>query len=277
VTESTAQRAPLRFSLTVSRGLRESGAIALAVLALVICVALLSFDPSDPGFSTTGHGAQIHNRVGPIGAWIANALYFLFGRPAYLVPVLFGVAAGRLMRANTDKTHSSRLNLAIRIAGFVIVLVASCSLADLHWDPGVLPQSAGGIVGSAAGDSLAAGLKLLGATLLLLAAWMAGVAVAFGVSWLTIMDRMGAWTWAGVNWARERWFANREVKAGRSAKLERQEAKQAERQRTPVRITPRIIEPPAPAAPKSARREGAAGAALRPASGHGVAAAGHAG
>ena len=118
MTESTAQRAPLRFSLTVSRGLRESGAIALAVLALVICVALLSFDPRDPGFSTTGQGigagAQIHNRVGPIGAWLANALYFLFGRPAYLLPAIFGVAAWRLAHSSNDQTKTSRLNLAIR-------------------------------------------------------------------------------------------------------------------------------------------------------------------
>jgi S-DNA-T family DNA segregation ATPase FtsK/SpoIIIE len=255
VTESTAQRAPLRFSLAVSRGLRESGAIALGVLALVICVALLSFDPRDPGFSTTGQGAEIHNRVGPVGAWVANALYFLFGRPAYLLPVMFGVAAWRLTRTRNDKTQASRLNLAIRVAGFVIVLVASCALADLHWNAGSLPQSAGGVVGSAAGDSLAQGLKLLGATLLLLAAWMAGVAVAFGVSWFTVMDRVGAWTWELVNWARERSFSKRTVQAGRSSKLERQEALQAERQRTPVRVAPRIIEPPAPAPPKSERAQ----------------------
>jgi DNA segregation ATPase FtsK/SpoIIIE-like protein len=97
VTESTAPRASLRFSLTVTRGLRESGAIALAVLALVVCVALLSFDPRDAAFSTTeDHSGQIHNRVGPVGAWLANALYFLFGRPAYLLPAMFGVAAWRL-------------------------------------------------------------------------------------------------------------------------------------------------------------------------------------
>ena len=64
--ESTAQsRAPLRFSAAVARGLRESAAIALAVLALVLLVALLSFDARDPGFSSTGEGAAVHNRVGP--------------------------------------------------------------------------------------------------------------------------------------------------------------------------------------------------------------------
>jgi len=55
VAESTAQsRAPLRFSTSVARGLREGAAIALAVLALVLLVALLSFDINDNGFTTKG-------------------------------------------------------------------------------------------------------------------------------------------------------------------------------------------------------------------------------
>jgi hypothetical protein len=55
VAESTAQsRAPLRFSAAVARGLREGAAIALAVVALVLLVALLSFDARDNGFTTRG-------------------------------------------------------------------------------------------------------------------------------------------------------------------------------------------------------------------------------
>jgi DNA segregation ATPase FtsK/SpoIIIE, S-DNA-T family len=253
--ESTAQnRISLRISAAVARGLRESGAIVLAILALVLCVALLSFDPSDPGFSSTGAGSPVHNRIGPVGAWLADALFFLFGRPAYLLPVILAVAAGHVMRVPTEAGRSSRLNLAVRIAGFLLVLVASCSLAALHWNPGALPQGAGGVVGSAAGGALASGLKLLGGTLLLLAAWLAGAAVAFGVSWFAVMDRVGAWTWDGLRWMRERLFTAREMKTGRSAKLERKEALQAEHRRAAPRIAPRI-EAPAPSSPKSERAE----------------------
>jgi DNA segregation ATPase FtsK/SpoIIIE, S-DNA-T family len=244
----------MRFSAVVARGLREGAAIALVVLSLVLLVALLSFDANDPGFHSTGEGALIHNRVGPVGAWIASLLLFLFGRPAYLLPVILGLAASRLMLARAPAEYSSRLNLAIRVAGFVILLVASCSLAGLHWNPGSLPLGAGGVVGAAAGNGLASGLDLLGATLLLLAAWMAGAAVAFGVSWFTVMDRLGAWTWASARWVRERWFTRREVNAGRSAKLERKEAMQAEHRRSAPRIAP-SISAPAPAAPRSERVE----------------------
>ena len=106
--ESTAQsRAPLRFSSAVARGLREGAAIALAVLALVLLVALLSFDAHDPGFASTGEGPAVHNRVGPIGAWLAGALLFLLGRPAFLLPVMLGVAASA-WRARAPAASSTR-------------------------------------------------------------------------------------------------------------------------------------------------------------------------
>jgi S-DNA-T family DNA segregation ATPase FtsK/SpoIIIE len=255
VAESTAQsRAPLRFSAAVARGLREGAAIALAVLSLVLLVALLSFDARDPGFSFTGEGAAIHNRVGPIGAWLADVLLFLFGRPAYLLPLMLGVAASRLARARSGAEQHSRLNVAIRSAGFLVVLVASCALAALHWNPGSLPQGAGGIVGKAAGGSLSSGLNLLGATLLLLAAWMGGLSLAFGVSWLTIMDRLGAWTWGSIGWARSRWWTARDVAQGRERKQARKDAAISEQRKSPVRIPPRIDTAPAPVA-KSERVE----------------------
>jgi DNA segregation ATPase FtsK/SpoIIIE, S-DNA-T family len=107
VAESTAQsRAPLRFSTSVARGLREGAAIALAVLALVLLVALLSFDINDNGFTTKGASLVLHNRVGPIGAWLSGALLFLFGRPAYLLPVMLGIAGWRLARVRSaDEQH----------------------------------------------------------------------------------------------------------------------------------------------------------------------------
>ena len=253
--EPAAQgEAPWRVSAALARGLRESGAIALVVLALVLCMALLSFDPHDPGFSFTGAGTGVHNRVGPVGAWFADALYWMFGRPAYLLPVMLGFGGWRLMRRRTEREPSSHLNTAVRVAGFLALMVASCALAALHWSAGSLPQGAGGILGSAAGESLVSGLDLLGATLLLLAAWMTGAALAFGVSWFTVMDRVGHGTWAAARWLRERWVNARERDAGRVVKLERSVAVQASRSRAAARTAPRI-EPPAPAPAKSERAE----------------------
>jgi DNA segregation ATPase FtsK/SpoIIIE, S-DNA-T family len=213
--ETTAQvRGVARFSEAVSRGLRESAVIALVVLGIVLFAALASYSADDPSFFYVGNASTVHNRIGPIGAWVADVLFSLFGRPAFLFPIVIGAAGWTLFR-HRKAEHRSRANTLVRLGGFVLLLIASCALATLHWDPGQLRQSAGGIVGSLVGQNLASGLNFLGATLLMMAAWMAGVSLAFGVSWLTIMDRIGRGAWEAVAWGRARLSASRNVAEGR--------------------------------------------------------------
>jgi DNA segregation ATPase FtsK/SpoIIIE, S-DNA-T family len=252
--ESTAQaRNGARFTSAVSRGLRESAIIAIGIVAIVLLMALATYSPDDPGFSFTGSAAPVHNRIGVIGAWLADALFFLFGRPAFLFPVMLGLACfGLQRRIHTEAT--SRANTVVRIAGFVLVLVASCALTTLHWQPGILRQSAGGVVGSLVGNGLAAGLNFLGATLLMIAAWMAGLSLAFGVSWFTIMDRLGTLTWSGVGWLRARLVSSRDAAEGRERRQARKEAVETSQKKSATRAPPRI-EPPTPIVEKSARVE----------------------
>ncbi|HEX4387379.1 MAG TPA: DNA translocase FtsK 4TM domain-containing protein [Steroidobacteraceae bacterium] len=252
--ESSVQaRAGARFTSTVSRGLRESAVIALAIVALVLLMALLSYSPEDPGFSVTGGLGPVHNRIGVVGAWLADVLFFLFGRPAFLFPVMLALA-GYTMQRRISSEAASRANTAVRAAGFVLVLIASCGLTTLHWQPGVLHQSAGGVLGRMVGQGLAAGLDFLGATLVLIAAWMAGLSLAFGVSWFTIMDRLGGLTWAGIGWLRGRRASSRDAAEGRERRQARKEAVQSEQKKSASRAPPRI-EPPTPIVEKSARVE----------------------
>ena len=98
--ESTAQaRGAQRFSAAVSRGLRESAVIALAVVGLVLLVALATYSPADPGWSQVTDSTGIHNRIGPVGAWLANLLFFIFGRPAYLFPAMIALVTWTLFRS----------------------------------------------------------------------------------------------------------------------------------------------------------------------------------
>jgi S-DNA-T family DNA segregation ATPase FtsK/SpoIIIE len=230
----------MKFTAAVARGLRESAAIAIAVVALVMLVALASYSPSDSAFSYAGDSSVVHNRVGPIGAWCADLLFWPFGRPAFLFPVMLGAWSWNLFRNRKSEERSSRANTAVRLAGFALVLVASCALAALHWTPGDLPNGAGGAVGKLVGEGLASGLQFLGATLLLIAAWMAGLSLAFGVSWLTVMDRIGQWTWGAIAWARSRLATKHVVAEGRERKQARMEAAKTEQKKSATRAPPRI-------------------------------------
>jgi S-DNA-T family DNA segregation ATPase FtsK/SpoIIIE len=244
-----------RFTAAVSRGLRESAVIAIGVVALVILVSLASYHRDDAAFSSTGvgdHGVQ--NRIGPLGALLSDILYFLFGRPAYLFPIMLGVACFVLFRQREEEEGRTRVNSAVRIGGFTLMLFASCGLATLHWDPGSLRETAGGVVGQFIGGGLASNMSFLGATLVMLAAWMAGVSLAFGVSWLTIVDRIGAGIWGAIGWIRARRSKAQDVAVGIEAKKARVEAAKVEEKKAASRPKPRI-EAPAPVVEKSERVE----------------------
>ena len=249
---SSAQARNSGFSQAVARGLRESAIIALGVVALVLLVALATYSKNDRGFSSTTDSVEIHNRIGPVGAWLADIFFFLFGLPAFLFPIILGAACVMLFRR--EKAESSRVNTAVRIGGFVLVLIASCALVSLHWLPGNMPQTAGGVVGSSIGGGLKDGLGFLGATLLLIAAWMAGLSVAFHVSWFTVMDRIGGAVWGGVSWLRTRASTKKDVAEGRERKQARKEAVKTEQKKTASRPPPKI-EAPAPIVEKSERVE----------------------
>ena len=239
----------------VLRGLRESAGIALAVLALVILVALLTYAPGDPGFSFTGSSDAVRNNIGPVGAYLADLLFFWFGRPAYLLPLMLAVSCWLLFRRRSQPVVAgSRLNAVVRVAGFVLTLLASCGLASLHWLPGELRQSAGGVTGLLVGHGLAGGLQVLGATLFLIAAWMSGVALAFHVSWLQVADGIGHGFWFAIAWVRA-WFGKRrDVEVGKEARRSRE----TQRAAAPKKVVERpvtVIEPPAPTVRKSERSE----------------------
>ncbi len=251
---SASIRANARFTAAVSRALRESAIITLGITALVLFVALVSYSPEDPGFSFTGNAAPVRNRIGVIGAWLADVLFFLFGRPAFLFPLVLAAAGVTLQRRMKAGGAVSRINALVRIGGFVLLLVASCALTTLHWQPGILRQSAGGVVGSVLGQGLVAGLDFLGATLVMIAAWMAGVSLAFGVSWLTAMDRLGALVWGGMGRLRGRFAAARDAAEGRERREKRKEAVESEQKKSATRAPPRI-EPPLPVPEKSSRVE----------------------
>jgi S-DNA-T family DNA segregation ATPase FtsK/SpoIIIE len=243
-----------RFTTAVSRGLRESAVLAIGVVALVMLVALASYNPNDPGFSSTGSAEHaVQNRIGPFGAWLASLLFFLFGRPAYLFPIMLGVACFVMFRQSPDEEGRTRFNTAVRIGGFSLLLLASCGLATLHWSAGALPASAGGVVGYI-GKGLESAMSFLGATLVLLMAWMVGVSLAFGVSWLTIIDRIGAGIWNFIGWMRARRSVARDVAVGVEAKKARVEAAKVEEKKAAARVKPRI-EAPAPVVEKSERVE----------------------
>ncbi len=73
---------------TQSHGLNDVIGILLAGAALLLIVALLSYDPLDMEVNVTSPNNPPHNLVGPLGAWIALKLFWVFGIGAFMIPPL---------------------------------------------------------------------------------------------------------------------------------------------------------------------------------------------
>ncbi len=97
-------------------------------------------------------------------------------------------------------------------------------------------------------------MSFLGATLLLLAVWLASVALCTGISWLEVMDRIGRGVLCGISWIKERMSSARDAKAGREVKHARQEVVREEQKKVAERKPPKI-EAIAPKVEKSERVE----------------------
>ncbi len=226
----------------------------LGAFGLILLLALLSYSPHDAAFSDTGEPGPVNNWIGPVGAWLAGFFFFLFGRPAYLFPLMLAYSGWLVHKDQLLPDARSRVNSLLRAAGFVLTLLTSCGLATLHWDGTGFPNSAGGVLGELIGNGSAQGLSFLGATLLLLGLWLAGVALFLGVSWFKIMDQIGALTLKGADWAVAKLEQHRELSSGQQRKQARQEVVREEQKKVAGRPPPRI-EPPAAAPVKSERVE----------------------
>jgi DNA segregation ATPase FtsK/SpoIIIE, S-DNA-T family len=245
---------PQLMGLSVGRAAREGVLWISWALALILLWALASYDAADPGFASTGSGRGISNAAGPAGAWLSSFLYVLFGHAAYLFPVLLAGAGWLALKSRASSELPAGRVIGLRIGGFLVMLATSCGLATMHFAGNGLPETAGGILGQLAGLGLASVLSFLGATLLLLALWLAGVSMFTGVSWLAVMDRVGRMTLSTVSAAQRGIESLRDRVEGRKAAQARQESVERKKQSV-VRKSPPRIEPALAPVEKSERVE----------------------
>ncbi|MEJ2391481.1 MAG: DNA translocase FtsK 4TM domain-containing protein [Gammaproteobacteria bacterium] len=246
-------RAPL--SAHVQRGLREGALFIALFIAAYVLVALVTYAPSDPGWSQSGHVAHVHNMGGLAGAWFADIVLALFGYLAYLIPLMLAYAGWLIFRQLPIRQEEWR-GLSLRGVGFIFTLGASCGLASLYdyRDASQLPQNvnAGGILGDLVRHGMTYAFNELGATLLLLALFFSGFTLFTNFSWLKLMDVVGAATLKSIAWVHDRslllidWIRDRRHQAPEEEELARATLKKQKAEivkRPPPRIEPVIKEP----------------------------------
>jgi len=63
--------------------LRESSGLALLGVALYLILIFYGYDRTDPAWSHSSNGGQVHNAGGRMGAWLVDLLLSLFGVSAW--------------------------------------------------------------------------------------------------------------------------------------------------------------------------------------------------
>jgi DNA segregation ATPase FtsK/SpoIIIE, S-DNA-T family len=252
----------------VKRFAQEVGLI-LGLLGLVFWLAaLLSYSSQDAAWSTSGSAhasgfssAAALNWGGRLGAWLADASYFLLG-----FSVWWMLAAGarvwlaslaRWLRGEplsaTSPVHSSRLKFWL---GLLLLLAASAGLewSRLYRLEPRLPDFAGGALGYMVGSTSVKWLGFAGSGLALIALGVIAVSVVFGFSWAHVSQQLGEWIASLIESRREKREIAEDLAFGRVAARQREATLIDERieieEHHPV---PVLIEPTLADIPKSQR------------------------
>jgi S-DNA-T family DNA segregation ATPase FtsK/SpoIIIE len=236
------------------RLLRESRWLFVVAALAFLTLILASYTRTDPGWSFSGATEALGNRGGIVGAWLADLLLYLFGASAWWLVaagiVLIVNGYGRIAEPDRETDHP----LLLGSIGFVMVLLASSAVEAIRlWRlPMQLPGAPGGAIGDLIGGSLMTTIGFNGATLALLAAFAVGFSLFTGLSWLRLMERIGAGLDAMIAWVRAKRDEREDRRIGEQSKLERdvliERTREEEEWREPI-----VVVPPVAAVPRSER------------------------
>ncbi|CAI0700468.1 DNA translocase FtsK 4TM domain-containing protein [Serratia entomophila] len=176
--------------LSSGRRLLEALLIVVAIFAVYLMAALVSFNPSDPSWSQTAWHEPIHNLGGGVGAWMADTLFFTFGVLAYAIPPIMLILCWAAYRQRGNGDYIDYFALSLRLIGTLALVLTSCGLAALNVDD-LYYFASGGVIGSLLSNAMLPWFNGIGATLALLCVWAAGLTLFTGWSWLVIAERIG--------------------------------------------------------------------------------------
>jgi len=235
---------PNEIPARVRRGLIESLFLLVVLLATYLLLCLATHDSRDPGFSRSG-GEIVGNLGGRFGAWISDLMLVVLGYVAWLLPLLLGAAAFRLLRERAEPVGWPEWGF--RIGGLGLILLSGCILFEMQ-PRGALDHT-GGIIGDLLSGPMVQIMGFTGAALINLVVLAVGITLFTGLSWIVAVERIGGWAIDGWVLAGEKIAQLRDWLAGRRARAEREELRKREtvkrKKRPEVKIEPRIEAPPA--------------------------------
>jgi len=233
-----AEAPPAR--LRAMRFAHEISLIAGMALLLFWLLAMFSYTPSDAAWSTSGSGGAVKNWAGRLGAWVADASYYLAGYSIWWcfaagVRVWLSSLAHWLRGGEpaADAPPRGRFNRSRLAFWFGLLLLLSAS-AVLEWSRLYrlefrLPGHGGGVLGYFVGPLGVKWLGFTGSALMAIAAGVIGSALVFRFSWSHVAERIGSRLYSLFEMRREKREIAQDIALGKQARREREEVGGLER------------------------------------------------
>jgi DNA segregation ATPase FtsK/SpoIIIE, S-DNA-T family len=178
--------------LSAAARLQETLLIAATLFSLYTALALFSFDARDPSWLHAVQSKTAYNVAGPIGAWLADTLFFAFGLLAYVIPLIVLSFTMISLYRQREGLPNPRLLWVLRFTGAVVLLLTTCGLATiLVAGMAHFPAGAGGLLGSLLIQGMLPWYSRLGTLLILLCCWAIGFTLLTGCSWLALIQWSG--------------------------------------------------------------------------------------
>jgi DNA segregation ATPase FtsK/SpoIIIE, S-DNA-T family len=222
-------------SNSLTHGFGDIIGIVLIASALLLLLALLSFDRSDLATNQVPPNETTHNWIGPFGAWLANGLFFTVGAGAFVLPVLM-LAFGLGYLFQILSYLQERRFWALSLFFSCVALLGFYSSAFEALKTNLNAPNAGGFVGLLAERYISGFVGLAGATIIV------GTVYLISLLYLTNFQ-LG-------EWLRNGWVAWRETR-GTDAEEQQLERRARELQKQARKLQEQVEQSgKAPAAPE---------------------------
>ncbi len=230
-------------------------------------IAMLSHNPQDPAWTTSGSSAVARNWGGRIGASISDLGFFVAGYSiwwCYLAALVSWLTALAVRLRGEDapvqNSHVWRLSRWAFWSGLVLLMFASTGLeyTRLYRFEANLPgHHTGGILGYMVGGTADKWLGFNGSGMVFIVFLVIGMSWVFRFSWVQVAENIGASLDQWLQARRERREMAEDLALGQAAAKEREDVVQVEREEldepqhhVPIRI---MVEPETAPQPKSER------------------------
>lgn len=167
-------------------------AILLFAISIMMALALATHSPLDSCWSKSIDSPVVYNKLGVVGAYLSDVLYYIFGYSAWWLPL--GIFYLGFYKISRKKIPVGSWSHIYRIVSYILLVGASSTFEYLtfYHQPTTLPDGYGGSFGAFLFDVTYHGIGEVGVTITSLLLIVICLSFSFGISWLFIAEKIGA-------------------------------------------------------------------------------------